>query len=266
MIKHALQLDSSVTLNNGIEIPVFGFGTWDLATGQRGLDALHTALHTGYRLIDTARAYYNEELVGEAIRRSGINRGKLFITSKLWNTEHGYDEARRACDKSLTALQLDYIDLYLIHWPGSGRNRETWRALVDLMQEGKCRAVGVSNFSESDIEEILDSSGVTPSVNQIRFNIYDHPIALSNFCHQHGIAVQAYSPLVRGRALHDESVMAIAKRHNKTPAQVLLRWVLQHDALVIHKSSTPQRIEQNADVFDFELSEQEMLQLNRLSQ
>ncbi len=264
-MKSQLSITAKQPLNDGREIPCFGFGTWQLATGQQGIQALLTALESGYRQIDTARAYDNENLVGKAVRESKVPRNEIFISSKLWNTDHGRKEAKRACEKSLDALGTDYIDLYLIHWPSGGRNRETWEALLELQNEGKCRSVGVSNFGVDDLTDLMKHFDTIPAVNQIEFNVFVYPRELASFCQKNDIAVQAYSPLARGRGLKDAIVNEIAHEYDKQPNQVMLRWALQHGAIVIPKSSTPEHILSNAQVFDFELSENNMQRLDGLS-
>jgi diketogulonate reductase-like aldo/keto reductase len=260
-----LSITSAISLNNGVTIPQFGFGTWQLAQGRRGIDALLTALETGYRHIDTARAYDNEKLVGDAVRKSDIDRKNIFITSKLWNDEHGANEARHACEQSLEALGIDYIDLYLIHWPDGGKIPETWESLVELQNEGVCRAIGVSNFGIDDLQGLISAGGIKPAINQIEMNIFTYPRELIDFCRQNGIAVEAYSPLARGRGLRDAIINEIAQEYDKEANQIMLRWILQHEAIAIPKSSTPEHIISNADIFNFELSDQHMTRLDGIS-
>ncbi|MFW5775378.1 MAG: aldo/keto reductase [Chitinivibrionales bacterium] len=260
-----IKIDSTIELNDGVRMPVFGFGTWQLATGKQGLEALMSAIENDYRLIDTARAYDNEELVGEAIQRSAVSREKLFITSKLWQYDHGYNGAREAVQKSLVALKLDYIDLYLIHWPRGEKIAETWKGLVEMKQEGVCRSIGVSNFGPDDIREITESSDVVPSVNQVEYHVLEFPRRLQQFCEESGIQIEAYSPLSRARGFRAETIRSIAADHQRLPGQIMLRWVLQHNAIPIPKSSNPTHIHENAQVFDFELSEEEMRRLDELS-
>lgn len=265
VIGHQIAIDSTIELNDGVQMPVFGYGTWQLAGGKKGVDALKTALQRGCRLIDTAQAYGNEALVGQAIQESGIAREELFITSKLWSRLTGYDNARNAVHESLKAMDLDFIDLYLIHWPKSGANADTWKGLVEMKQQGLCRSIGVSNFSPDDIREITESSHIIPSVNQVEYHVFKYPRELQQYCEQLGIKLEAYSPLARARGFTDETVQEIARNHQRLPGQVMLRWVLQHDAIPIPKSSNPSHIEENAGVFDFELSEEEMRRLDALS-
>jgi methylglyoxal/glyoxal reductase len=257
-----LSLSSTVPLNNGVLMPVLGFGTWRLQ-GHQARVATEAAIRTGYRMIDTASIYGNEVEVGEAVRGSGVAREKLFITSKLWNHEHGHDEAMEACRGSLERLGLDHLDLYLIHWPDGGRNVETWEAMIDLMREGKTRAIGVSNFSMEDATPLIDATGVVPAVDQVEFNPYRHDDHLLAKCDQAGIRVEAYSPL-NGMDLKDPRVAEIALRHHRSPAQVVLRWCLQKGTVVLTKSSHPERITENSRIFDFELTSDDMNKLDQL--
>ena len=252
-------------LNNGVNIPVFGFGTYQLSSGKETIEAVSHALKVGYRLIDTAEFYGNEAEVGEAVRTSGISREELFITSKLWNSSHGYDEALRACERSRKTMGLEYLDLYLIHWPHGGKILETWSAMNELVQSGKCRAVGVSNFSIGDLEPLIEQSDKLPSVNQIEINPFTYPQELMNFCTGHGIALEAYSPLAQASDLQNSTVTEVAKRYRKSPAQVMLRWIVQQEVIAIPKSSHLERIEENAGIFDFALTEEELNQLGDLS-
>jgi diketogulonate reductase-like aldo/keto reductase len=222
------------------------------------------ALSRGYRLIDTAAAYGNEDEVAEAIRQSGVSREELFITTKLWTADHGYDEARRAFERSAEALDVEYVDLYLIHWPGGGRITQTWKALVELYEQGRCRSIGVSNFGINNVEQILESSDIVPAINQIEFNVFTFPRRLLQFCRANTIQVEAYSPLMRGRRMDDPRIRYVASKYAKTPAQVMLRWVLQHGVAAIPKTSREKRLEENADIFDFIISDEDMHMLNSL--
>lgn len=253
-----IRIDKKVKLSNGVQMPIFGLGTYQTRSGKETQAAVLYALEAGYRLIDTAKIYGNEKDVGEAVRKSGIPREEVFITTKLWNSDHGYDTAIAACEKSLKSLTLSYIDLYLIHWPVEGLREETWRAMETLQKEGKCRAIGVSNYMIWHLEELLNSSSTIPAVNQVEFSPYLYQKDLLEFCHSHNIQVEAYSPLTKGQKLSDPKLVAIASRYSKSPAQILIRWVLQHGAVVIPKSSKKERIFENADVFDFTISPQDM--------
>lgn len=257
-----LGIDSRLKLNDGNEIPVLGLGVWRASPGRETQGAVRAAMDLGYRLIDTASMYGNERDVGRAVRESGVPREDVFVTTKLWNDDHGYESAIAACRRSLRELGLDYVDLYLIHWPASRLRSESWRALVKLREEGLCRSIGVSNYMVPHLEEVLAESPVVPAVDQVEFHPFLNQSTLLEFGRENGIQVEAYSPLTRGRRLHDRRVVAIAERHRRTPAQVLIRWGLQHGLVEIPKSVRPERIRENAQVFDFALAAEEMAALD----
>lgn len=261
-----LTIQSTLRLNNGIDIPRFGLGVFRAAAGHEAKDAVLCALSAGYRSIDTAKVYGNERDVGEAIRASGLPRGEIFVTTKLWNNDHGYDAAMRAFDGSLSDLGLDYLDLYLIHWPVAGLRNDSWKALAKIAEQKRCRAVGVSNYTVRHLKELMNNSSVIPAVNQVELSPFLTQPELVSFCRGHGIAVEAYSPLTKGLKLSDPRILAIAGPHQKTAAQVMIRWALQRDFIVIPKSSKPARIQENAAVFDFELSEADMAALDALNE
>ncbi|MFN2616283.1 MAG: aldo/keto reductase [Thermoleophilaceae bacterium] len=256
-----------VELVDGGEMPQLGFGVFQIPPEDTAEAAAH-ALRTGYRSVDTAAAYRNEAGVGEAIRDSGLDRGDVFVTTKVWNNSHGRDEATAAFEKSLGRLGFDYVDLYLIHWPAPANDRyvETWEALVALREQGRARAIGVSNFQVDHLQRIIDATGVVPAVNQIELHPHFQQPELRSFHAEHGMATEAWSPLAQGAALEDEAVTRLASEHGKTPAQVVLRWHLQLGNVVIPKSVTPARIEENFDVFDFELSSEDMLSIEGLDE
>jgi len=255
-----------VTLNDGSQMPVLGLGVYQAPPGRTTHAAVKVALECGYRLIDTAALYRNEADVGNAVRASGIPREDVFITTKLWNSDHGFESARRACQESLRRLGLAYIDLYLIHWPVRGLRRESWRALVQLQKDSLCRSIGVSNYTIAHLEELLANSPVVPSVNQVEFHPFLYQSELLDFCRAHAIQLEAYSPLARGLGMQHPTVREVASRHRRTPAQVLIRWSLQHGAIPIPKSVRPERIRANAQVFDFDLPAGDMQALDRLSE
>ncbi|MFF5262726.1 aldo/keto reductase [Actinomadura viridis] len=247
-------------------MPQLGFGVWQVADAEAET-AVRTALETGYRSIDTARLYKNEAGTGRALRASGIPREELFVTTKLWNSDQGYDSALRAFDASMERLGLEYLDLYLIHWPVPARGRylDTWRALEKLLADGRVRAVGVSNFTVESLTRVIDEAEVVPAVNQIELHPYLQQDALRAFHRVHGIVTEAWSPLGQGKGLLDDPVLAsIAEAHGRTPAQVVLRWHLQIGNVVIPKSVTPSRIAENFDSFGFELSDEETAAIGRL--
>jgi diketogulonate reductase-like aldo/keto reductase len=259
-------LSSTIKLNNGVEIPRLGLGVFRAAAGGEARRAVSWALEMGYRHIDTAMIYGNEGDVGEALRASGVPRGEVFITTKLWNGDHGYDAALRAFDGSLKRLRVDYLDLYLIHWPVEGRRGESWKALVKLLEEKRCRSIGVSNYTMRHLEELLKSSPVVPAVNQVELSPFLYQKELISFCQGRGIVVESYSPLTKGQRLGHPAIKSVASKYKKTPAQVMIRWALQHDLVVIPKSAKRERIEENAGVFDFEIAEADMKALDALDE
>jgi diketogulonate reductase-like aldo/keto reductase len=260
----AWNIVSTLTLNNGVEIPRLGLGVYQSQPGDPTQNAVRWALETGYRHIDTASAYENERDVGRALRQSGLPRQEVFVTTKLRNRDHGYDSTLRACDESLQRLGVERIDLYLIHWPVEHLRQESWRALQRLSQLGMCRAIGVSNYTVHHLHELLDSSDVVPAVNQEEFHPFLFQRGLLDFCRRNKIQLEAYSPLVRGRRLDDPTIVSLAHEYGQTPAQILIRWALQHDLVVIPKSVHRERIEANARVFDFELAPEAMRRLDAL--
>ena len=254
-----MNLNSTVALNNGIKMPLLGLGTWQSKAGKACENAVTSALKTGYIHIDTAMIYHNEESVGKAVKTSGIPRQQLFITTKLWNDD--FNDPRLALEKSLKKLQTEYVDLYLLHWPVKNR-LDAWRVLEDLYDEGKCKAIGVSNFLVHHLEELLEVCNIVPVVNQVEFNPYLYQKELWDFCRKNNIQLEAYSPLTRGSKLNDVKLLALAKKYNKTTAQILIRWCLQKNIIVIPKSITPSRITENSNVFDFEIRNNDMKALD----
>lgn len=259
-------ISSTVSLNNGVDMPVLGLGVFEINKGYDLNKAIIAALEEGYRLIDTAAMYHNERGVGEAIEMSHYPRKKVFVTSKLWNDDHGYDKARKAFDHTMRLLQFEYLDLYLIHWPASEKLKETWKALEDLYEEGRIKAIGVSNFKQHHLEHIMTKANVKPAINQIEFHPRLVQQELVDYCRSQDIRVQAWSPLMRGEVVQVPELQNIAEEHNKTVAQVVLRWNIQKGLLTIPKSSKPQRIRENADIFNFQLSEDEVKQIDALNQ
>ncbi|MBN1920100.1 MAG: aldo/keto reductase [Anaerolineae bacterium] len=261
LTKPPLTINSTVTLNNGVKMPLLGLGVYQ-ARGREGEQAVAWALEAGYRHIDTAKFYGNEAEVGRAVRESGLPREDIFIVTKLWNSDHGYDRARAAFQESQKRLNLGVVDLYLIHWPVSARCAESWRALEALYAEGQIRAIGVSNYTIKHLKELLATARVVPAVNQVEFHPWLYQKELLEFCRAHGIQLEAYSPLTKGERLRDPQLEAMARKYGKSPAQMLIRWCLQHEVVVIPKSTHPQRIHENAAIYDFEITAEDMCHLD----
>jgi 2,5-diketo-D-gluconate reductase A len=247
---------ANATMNDGRTMPRIGFGVF-LVPPDETLDAVAYALRTGYRAVDTAAAYGNEREVGEAVRASGVGREEVFVTTKLWNSDHGGAAVQRAFARSLDRLGFDYVDLYLIHWPAPARGLyvETWEALIELREGGRARSIGVSNFEIEHLERILDATGVVPAVNQVELHPRLQQPELRRFHAEHGIVTEAWSPIAKGRVLDDPVITELAARAGRTPAQAVLRWHLQLGNVVIPKSVTPERIEENFRIFDFTLDD-----------
>ncbi|AIQ41489.1 aldo/keto reductase [Paenibacillus sp. FSL R5-0912] len=260
-----MNLKSATKLANGVEMPWFGLGVFKVQEGQEVVDSVKAAIKAGYRSIDTATVYGNEEGVGQAIRESGIAREELFITTKVWNNDQGYDSTLAAFDLSLSKLGLDYVDLYLVHWPIRAKYKDTWRALEKLYADGKVRAIGVSNFQIDHLEDLLTEAKVKPMVNQVELHPLLSQLELREFCRVQDIQIEAWAPLAQGHLLDNEVIADIAARHNKTLPQVILRWDLQNGIVTIPKSVKEERIIANADIFDFELSEDEISRINALN-
>ena len=262
---------NELILNDGNKIPILGFGTYK-ANESTGVQAVLDALASGYRLIDTAAKYENEEAVGEAINKSGLSREEIIVTTKLWRENLGYKNTMAAFKESLRKLQLDFIDLYLIHWPANAKNYEdwqktnadTWRAMEELKEDGRIKSIGVSNFWQEHLEALFLTAKIIPSVNQIEFHPGYWQPGLTEYCKKQNIVVESWSPLARGKVFGNEMLERIAKTHNRSVSQVCLRWVIQHDVVVIPKSTTTERIKENINLFDFELSAEEMKQIDNL--
>ncbi|WP_123042337.1 aldo/keto reductase [Cohnella candidum] len=260
-----LTIDSTAELLNGVDMPRLGLGVWRTQEGDEVERAVSSALNAGYRLIDTASMYGNEAGVGSAIRASGIARDKLFVTTKVWNNQQGYDSTLKAFEESNDKLGLDYVDLYLVHWPVKEKYKETYRALEELYDQGRVRAIGVSNFQAHHLEDLMGACRIKPMVNQIEL----HPLLtqkkLLMFCRKEGIQVQSWRPLMQGR-LDVPAIAELASKYGKTPAQIILRWHLQQGVVTIPKSVNEARIRENADVFDFELAPEDMVLIDSLNE
>lgn len=249
-----------ITLRNGYGVPCIGFGTWKMPDGEVGIDAVHQALADGYRHIDTAAAYDNEETVGKALATSGLTREELFVTTKVWNTDRGYEPTLKAFEESRKKLHLDYVDLYLIHWPVREEQGylRAWKKMEDFRRRGLARSIGVSNYHIHHLEDVLREAEVVPAVDQVECHPELTQVELADFCAGKGIAFEPWSPLGAGKLLEDPELLSIAASYGKTVAQVILRWGLQRGFICIPKSVHRERIESNAQVFDFELSAADM--------
>jgi diketogulonate reductase-like aldo/keto reductase len=251
-------------LNNGLEMPWLGFGVFKMSDGQEVEQAIHHALEAGYRNIDTATVYRNEHGVGKAIRESGVPREDIFLTTKVWNSDQRAQRTLAAFEESLERLGTKYVDLYLVHWPVKGCYQETWKVMEEIYQSGRAKSIGVSNFMIHHLEDLLSNSQIVPAVNQVEF----HPLLLQpellKFCQEHKIQVEAWSPLMQGQIITETTIQRLAEKYHKTTAQIALRWNLQHEVVTIPKSTRPNRIVGNAQIFDFELSLEDMNLLDAL--
>jgi diketogulonate reductase-like aldo/keto reductase len=261
-----LAISFKITLNNGVKIPQLGLGVYQSPVGKITVHTVRYALELGYRHIDTAKIYGNEIDVGIAVRESRINREEIFITTKLWNSDQGYDKTLSAFENSLQRLGLSYVDLYLIHWPVQGKILETWKAMIKILKVGKARAIGVSNYSIAELKETIQTSDIIPAINQVEFHPFLYQKDLLDFCKNNRIQIESYSPLTRGRKLNHPLVKAISNKYGKTTAQILIKWNLQHGLVVIPKSIHENRILENSQVFDFRIVEKDMEALNSLNE
>jgi methylglyoxal/glyoxal reductase len=266
MRSEKLTIDSRLSLSDGHLMPAFGLGVYQSPAGKLTHQCVLDALTVGYRHIDTAAIYGNESDVGQAILDSGVSRSEVFVTTKLWNQQQGYDSALKALERSLQLLKMEYVDLYLLHWPVPGKRHESWRALEKLKADGRARSIGVSNFTVDHLQDLLSRSNTVPVVNQVEFNPFLFQKDLLAFCAAHRIQLEAYSPLARGRRLRDSTLVDIAQQHRKSPAQIMLRWALELGLVVIPKSVRPERIRENANVFDFKLSPMDHERMAKLNE
>jgi len=258
-------LQDTTTLHNGVNMPWFGLGVFKVKEGSEVVDSVKAALKHGYKSIDTAAVYKNEEGVGQALKEAGVAREELFITTKVWNSDQGYESTLQAFETSMEKLGLDYLDLYLIHWPVAGKYKETWKALEKLYKDGRVRAIGVSNFHIHHLKDLMADAEIKPMVNQVEYHPHLAQTELLEFCKAEGIQMEAWSPLKQGVLLTEPTIVEIAKKHDKSPAQIILRWDLQNGVVTIPKSIKEHRIIENADIFDFELSSEDMERLNSLN-
>ncbi|NOJ71764.1 aldo/keto reductase [Paenibacillus alvei] len=266
----AKNLQDTTTLHNGVKMPWFGIGVFKVEEGPELVNAVKAAIANGYRSVDTAAIYGNEEGVGQGIRegiqKAGISREDLFVTSKVWNTDLGYESTIAAYETSLKKLGLEYLDLYLVHWPVEGKYKDAWKALETLYKEGRVKAIGVSNFQIHHLEELMKDAEIKPMVNQVEYHPRLTQKDLQSFCQEHGIQLEAWSPLMQGQLLDNEVLTEIARKYNKSVAQVILRWDLQNGVVTIPKSTKEHRIIENSTVFDFELTVEDMKQIDGLNQ
>lgn len=266
-MKVAAHLQDTLKLNNGLAIPQVGLGVYKMTDEIEASFAIQSALRIGYRLIDTAAIYENEQIVGDAVRESGISRDEVFLTTKVWNSDQGYDETLKAFESSLNKLQTSYVDLYLVHWPGRDKDKysETWRALERLSSEGAAKAIGVCNFQIHHLEELLAVCNEKPAINQIENHPYLTQERLRKYCQEKDILIEAWSPIARNKLASEPTLNHLAKKYNKTVSQVILRWHLQNGTIVIPKSVHLERIKENADLFDFKLSLKDMDNISALN-
>lgn len=253
-----MDINTSVKLNNGIEIPLLGLGTYKTNPGAETRNAVRYALEIGYRHIDTAALYANEKDVGLAVNQSGIAREKIFITTKVWNSDQGYAKTLKAFDESRKKLGSDYVDLYLIHWPLPETRKETWKTLEKLYADEIVKSIGISNYTIKHIEELLSYCEIVPAINQVELSPFLQQPELVNYCNGKGIVVEAYSPLTRGKKFNDKRLHELSGKYSKSPAQIMLRWALQYDTIILPKSANPERIRENTEIFDFEISVEDM--------
>ena len=264
-------INETITLHNGYQIPIVGLGTWKSPEDQTTVDAICAAVNAGYRHVDTAAYYQNEVSVGEGIRACGIDRSKLFVTSKVWNSDRGYEKTMAAFEQTMSKMKLDYLDLYLIHWPAAKHqfenweeiNLSTWKAMTELYKSGRIKAIGVSNFLPHHLEALMQTE-IPPMVNQIEFHPGYMQSEVLEYCHKHNIAVEAWSPMGAGRLLTHETLVGIASKYNKTSAQLCIRWCLQNGTIPLPKSINPSRILDNTKVFDFQISDEDMEIINAM--
>ncbi|WP_138420627.1 aldo/keto reductase [Aquibacillus sediminis] len=261
-----MSLTTTTKLHNGVEIPVIGLGVYKVEAGTDVYQAVSSALEQGYRHIDTASFYQNEEGVGKAIADSGIPREEIFVTTKVWNDEQGYDNTLAAFDRSLNRLNMDYVDLYLVHWPVPGKYKETWKALETIYEQGKAKAIGVSNFLPHHLDDLIQAATIKPMVNQIELHPQLAQVETRQYCKNNNIIVEAWAPLGKASYFDDPVLQELATKYNKTPAQIIVRWDYQNGIVTIPKSVKATRQQENAAIFDFELTDEDMEKIDSINQ
>lgn len=260
-----IEKNKDVVLNNGVEIPRIGLGTYQLK-GKELEKAIMTALEAGYRHFDTATLYENEGEIGRILKNSGLNREDLFITTKVYNDDQGYESTHKAIDESLELLQTDFVDLYLIHWPVTDLRHETWDAMIEIYDQRKARSIGVSNYTEEHIDELMKKSPITPVVNQVEMTPFLYQKSLAEKCDSYDIRIQAYSPLARAKFMNNETLDKVAKFHGVSTAQILIRWSIEKGFIPLPRSANSNRIKENIDIYGFELTNQDLMDLDNLSE
>jgi methylglyoxal/glyoxal reductase len=262
----ASSIHDRAVLHNGVQMPWIGLGVYKAEDGDEVIQSIKWAIDAGYRSIDTASLYNNEAGVGQAIAESDVPREDLFITTKVWNTDQGYEEALSAFDASLELLGLDYVDLYLVHWPVPGKYKETWRALEKIYEDGRAKAIGVSNFKKHHLEDLIADAKIKPMVNQVEYHPRLTQEDLLTYCKQQGIQLEAWRPLLKGEIFEEPTLLELADKYNKTVAQIILRWDIQNGVVTIPKSVTKHRIEENIDIYNFKLTNEDMTRISALNQ
>lgn len=261
-----LSISSKLSLNSNTQIPIMGLGTYESASGKITQNAVIDALDAGYLHVDTAKVYGNEKDIGKVFQEKKIADEYIFLTTKLWNSDQGYKNTLKAYEKSIALLNVNYLDLFLIHWPVKGKRLDSWKAMEELYEKGKIKAIGVSNFTIKHLTELIENASIIPAINQVEFSPYLFQIDLLNFCRDNKIQLETYSPLTRGQKLNDPKLVEIAHKYSKSPAQILIRWAIQHSLIVIPKSINKSRIIENANIFDFKISNEDMHIMNEFNE
>lgn len=253
-----MNINSTVLLDNGVEIPILGLGTYQSGKGNETQNAVRYALELGYRHFDTAAIYGNESDIGIALKDSKVDFNDIFVTTKVWNTDQGYESTLKALETSLSNLGMDYVDLYLVHWPLPEKRLDTWKAMIKIYEMGKARSIGISNYTEKHIDELLKDSPIVPVINQVEMTPYLYQKKLAEHCLNNRIQIESYSPFAQGKKINEPKLVALAQKYDRTPGQMLVKWSLEHNFIVLPKSVTPSRIKENADVFDFNITKEDL--------